>query len=54
MGWAEPRYAHHPLRLGPDGKRLAKRDGAASLRDLRAAGLTPADIRARIEPIAPF
>jgi glutamyl-Q tRNA(Asp) synthetase len=39
MGWPTPRYFHHPLALGPDGARLAKRDGAASLRGLRAAGL---------------
>ena len=33
-----PRYHHHPLLTGPDGRRLAKRDGAPSLADLRAGG----------------
>jgi glutamyl-Q tRNA(Asp) synthetase len=34
-----PRYHHHPLIAGADGKRLAKRDAAASLSALRAAGV---------------
>jgi glutamyl-Q tRNA(Asp) synthetase len=46
LGWPEPAYAHHPLLLGPDGKRLAKRDGAPSLRALREAGHSPAAVRA--------
>jgi glutamyl-Q tRNA(Asp) synthetase len=46
MGWPEPLYAHHPLVLGPDGKRLAKRDRAPTLRALRASGVTPAEIEA--------
>lgn len=33
-----PLYRHHPLVLGPDGRRLAKRDQAAGLAELRAAG----------------
>jgi glutamyl-Q tRNA(Asp) synthetase len=49
MGWPEPAYLHHPLLLGPDGRRLAKRDGAATLRDLRAAGLGAAEVRAMAE-----
>ncbi|MBK1661717.1 tRNA glutamyl-Q(34) synthetase GluQRS [Paracraurococcus ruber] len=43
LGWPEPAYAHHPLLLGADGKRLAKRDGA---RPLRQAGPTPQAVRA--------
>ena len=43
-----PRYRHHPLVLDAAGKRFAKRDGAATLRALRAAGVTPAEVRARI------
>ena len=39
LGWPEPGYAHHPLLVGADGRRLAKRDGAVPLRDLRAAGV---------------
>lgn len=43
-----PSYRHHRLVLGEDGKRLAKRDRAATLRALREAGKTPADVRAMI------
>lgn len=39
LGLAVPRYRHHALVCGPDGKRLAKRDAAASLASLRAAGI---------------
>ncbi|MCR0981551.1 tRNA glutamyl-Q(34) synthetase GluQRS [Roseomonas populi] len=46
MNWPEPAYRHHPLLLGPDGRRLAKRDGARSLRELRAEGLDPSAVRA--------
>jgi glutamyl-Q tRNA(Asp) synthetase len=46
MGWPAPSYAHHPLLSDPSGRRLAKRDRAATLRDLRAQGRSPADVRA--------
>ncbi len=46
MGWPAPCYAHHALLVGADGRRLAKRDGATSLRALRAAGHTAAAVRA--------
>ena len=46
MGWPAPAYRHHRLLLGPDGRRLAKRDGAPALRGLREAGLDPAGVRA--------
>lgn len=36
-----PLYVHHPLLVGPDGKRLAKRDGSIGLADLRAEGMDP-------------
>jgi glutamyl-Q tRNA(Asp) synthetase len=39
-----PIYAHHRLLTGPDGKRLAKRDFAATLREMRTAGTTAATI----------
>ncbi|SDD26161.1 tRNA glutamyl-Q(34) synthetase GluQRS [Belnapia rosea] len=45
MGWPEPRYAHHPLLTDASGRRLAKRDGAPSLRALRERGLSPAEVR---------
>lgn len=36
-----PDYSHHSLLHGPDGRRLAKRDNAATLRALRESGHTP-------------
>lgn len=39
-----PAYHHHPLLRDAEGKRLAKRDNAPALRDLRAAGVSPAQI----------
>jgi glutamyl-Q tRNA(Asp) synthetase len=39
LGLPTPIYRHHALVCGPDGKRLAKRDAAASLASLRAAGV---------------
>ena len=41
LGLPTPRYHHHRLLTGPDGKRLAKRDHAATLAELRAAGADP-------------
>src|SRR5579859_1570843 len=38
-----PRWHHHPLIMGEDGKRLAKRDGAPSIRSLREKGMSPQD-----------
>lgn len=46
LGLPQPVYRHHRLILGDDGKRLAKRDAAATLRALRESGRTPADVRA--------
>jgi glutamyl-Q tRNA(Asp) synthetase len=48
LGLPTPRYRHHPLLLGPDGKRLAKRTGAPSLADLRAAGVAPISLAAEL------
>jgi glutamyl-tRNA synthetase len=45
LGFAPPRYAHLPLLHGPDGKKLSKRHGAASVQELRAAGYLPAAVR---------
>jgi glutamyl-Q tRNA(Asp) synthetase len=44
----QPIYRHHRLILGEDGKRLAKRDQAATLRALRESGKTSADVRAMV------
>jgi glutamyl-tRNA synthetase len=45
LGVAPPRYAHLPLLHGPDGKKLSKRHGAASVQELRDAGYVPAAVR---------
>jgi glutamyl-Q tRNA(Asp) synthetase len=37
LGLPTPEYRHHPLLLGPDGTRLAKRHGAPSLEAMRLA-----------------
>ena len=49
MGWPTPRYAHHKLQTDASGRRLAKRDKAATLRDLRTAGVSPERVRAIVE-----
>jgi glutamyl-tRNA synthetase len=41
LGATAPRYAHLPLLHGPDGKKLSKRHGAASVQELRDAGYLP-------------
>lgn len=45
LGHPAPRYAHVPLLHGPDGKKLSKRHGAASVQELRAAGYLPEAVR---------
>jgi glutamyl-tRNA synthetase len=45
LGIEPPRYGHVPLLHGPDGKKLSKRHGAASVQELRDAGYLPAAIR---------
>ena len=40
-----PVYAHLPLLHGPDGKKLSKRHGAASVQELREAGYLPEAVR---------
>jgi glutamyl-Q tRNA(Asp) synthetase len=44
LGYDTPAYAHHRLLLGPDGKRLAKRDRSTSIRALRQDGKTPTQV----------
>ncbi|MBX9664894.1 tRNA glutamyl-Q(34) synthetase GluQRS [Novosphingobium sp.] len=38
LGLPEPRWHHHPLLVGPDGRKLAKRRDAPALADRRRAG----------------
>jgi glutamyl-Q tRNA(Asp) synthetase len=50
LGLPAPRYRHHRLILAPDGRRLAKRDRAETLRSLRARGVTAEALRAELSP----
>lgn len=43
-----PRYRHHRLLTGPDGKKFSKRDRAPTVRALREAGRTKAEVIAMI------
>ncbi len=45
LGLPAPRYRHHPLVLDEMGKKLSKSTQASGLRELRAQGKTPVDIR---------
>jgi glutamyl-tRNA synthetase len=45
LGAQAPAFAHLPLLHGPDGKKLSKRHGAASVQELRDAGFLPAAVR---------
>lgn len=55
LGLPTPVYRHHPLLLGPDGERLAKRHNAPTLAALRSAGVDghalAADLRRGALPI---
>ena len=48
LGLPSPRYHHHRLLLGVDGRRLAKRDAGETLAALRAAGTDPVQLRAAL------
>jgi glutamyl-tRNA synthetase len=41
FGWTPPAFAHLPVILSPDGGKLSKRKGAASVLDYRRAGFLP-------------
>jgi len=46
LGWPSPAWCHAPLVCDAAGHRLAKRTGGLAIRDLRAAGRSPADVLA--------
>jgi glutamyl-Q tRNA(Asp) synthetase len=48
LGLPEPSYHHHKLILDEGGQKLAKSTNATGLRELRAAGEQPIDIRRTI------
>jgi glutamyl-Q tRNA(Asp) synthetase len=45
LGLSPPFYRHHRLILDGSGQKLSKSTKATSLRELRASGATPADVR---------
>jgi glutamyl-Q tRNA(Asp) synthetase len=49
FGWPVPDYAYHRLLTDHTGRRLAKRDSAASLRSLRESGVDAARVRALVD-----
>jgi glutamyl-Q tRNA(Asp) synthetase len=44
----EPVYRHHPLLRDADGRKLSKSSASTGLRELRAAGASPQDIRRKV------
>jgi glutamyl-tRNA synthetase len=44
LGWQPPRWFHAPLVVDAEGRRLAKRTGGLTIRELRARGLSSADV----------
>lgn len=50
LGWPPPAWCHAPLVCDAMGRRLAKRAGGLAIRDLRAAGWTPAEVLVRPLP----
>jgi hypothetical protein len=51
LGAEPPEFVHHGLLLGPDGHKLSKRHGAASVADLREEGIPAAAVRAYLEEL---
>jgi glutamyl-tRNA synthetase len=51
LGAEPPEFIHHGLILGPDGAKLSKRHGAASLAELRERGFPPEAVRAYLEEL---
>jgi glutamyl-Q tRNA(Asp) synthetase len=45
LGLPQPLYRHHALVLDEAGQKLSKSTRSTALRELRAAGVTPADVR---------
>lgn len=51
VGGELPEVIHHGLLLGPDGKKLSKRHGHASVADLRDDGIPAAAVRAYLDEL---
>jgi glutamyl-Q tRNA(Asp) synthetase len=52
LGLPTPRYRHHPLLTDAAGRRLAKREGAPTIRSMRQQGMTPGEVIAMAEDLA--
>ncbi len=48
LGLPEPTYHHHKLILGEEGSKLSKSTQSTGVRELRAGGAVPRDIRRRV------
>src|SRR5437762_5730299 len=51
LGAQPPEFVHHGLILGPDGKKLAKREPGATVASLREAGIPGEAVRAYLEEL---
>jgi glutamyl/glutaminyl-tRNA synthetase len=51
LGAMPPEYVHHGLVLGPDGRKLSKRDPLSSIADLRDAGIPAEAVRAYLDEL---
>ena len=51
LGTKPPEYIHHGLILGPDGRKLSKREGMSSVAELRDAGIPAEAVRAYLEEL---
>jgi glutamyl-Q tRNA(Asp) synthetase len=51
LGLPAPVYHHHRLILDADGRKLSKSTRATALRELRASGATPSDIRRLVKQV---
>jgi glutamyl/glutaminyl-tRNA synthetase len=51
LGTRPPEYIHHGLILGPDGRKLSKRDGMSSIAELRDAGIPAEAVRAYLDEL---
>jgi glutamyl/glutaminyl-tRNA synthetase len=51
LGFEPPEYVHHGLLLGPDGKKLSKREGATTLAEYRERGVPAEALRTYLEEL---